>query len=396
MNTFKSEKIKEIKKIILICVVTIIVMNTLACASNTEKNSGNDIKKGSGSIVATEDTNERKAWGPERNTFTQSKQPAYVTFNSMTDNSTIGDERNFVRMKKYRSDAKYSDSVDLEVGEEYEVAIWFDNNANPELNGKSIDGIGVAENTRVRIEVPGKLNGGHAAEIKGIISSTNAEPLEVWDTAYAHSDTTVLLRYVPNSAVIHSNGDINGQVLSSDAMFGNDGAKIGYWNNAWGTLPGGNDYSGYVTFRFKVDQAGFTLSSTVTKENQTNYSERLTVHPGDIISFSILYKNTGTINQKSIIAYDVLPEGLTYIEGTSYFTTSFNEKGNTVSDKIIHGGINLGDFEPGDWGLLTYKVKVEDDGKHFNESTTVVYNNASIATANGTGYDKVEITVKRD
>ena len=91
-----------------------------------------------------------------------------------------------------------------------------------------------------------------------------------------------------------------------------------------------------------------------------------------------------------------MPEGLTYIEGTSYFTTSFNEKGNTVSDKIMHGGINLGDFEPGDWGLLTYKVKVEDDGKHFNESTTVVYNNASIATANGTGYDKVEITVKRD
>ena len=37
MKTFKSEKIKEIKKIILICVVTIIVMNTLACASNTEK-----------------------------------------------------------------------------------------------------------------------------------------------------------------------------------------------------------------------------------------------------------------------------------------------------------------------------------------------------------------------
>ena len=116
MNTFKSEKIKEIKKIILICVVTIIVMNTLACASNTEKNFGNDIKKGSGSIVATEDTNERKAWGPERNTFTQSKQPAYVTFNSMTDNSTIGDERNFVRRKKYRTDAKYSDIVDLEVG----------------------------------------------------------------------------------------------------------------------------------------------------------------------------------------------------------------------------------------------------------------------------------------
>ena len=38
------------------------------------------------------------AWGPERTTFTMESPATYPTFNSITDNPTIGDERNFVRI----------------------------------------------------------------------------------------------------------------------------------------------------------------------------------------------------------------------------------------------------------------------------------------------------------
>lgn len=338
-----------------------------------------------------------EAWGPQdRPTFTWEEPADYVTFNSITNNPKIGDERNFVRIRKAGTKDTLVDKVNLEVGQEYEVSIWYHNNAKSKLNKKENGGIGIAENVRLRVEQPEKVTGGTSAVIKGFITSTNANPTEVWDTAYAYSDTTVLLRYVPNSATIHSLGNINGEILSSEALFGEKGAFLGYWNDLWGTLPGCNEYSGYVTYHFVVDQPGFKISKTVSKENAGDYKEELKVKPGDVLDFKINYENTGTINQLSIIGYDHMPKGLTYVSGTSFFKANFNEAGNFVSDKLFDGGINLGDFKPGDNMSLTYKVEVSDDKEIFPCGETVVYNNASIATANGTGYDKVKITVVRD
>ena len=134
----------------------------------------------------------------------------------------------------------------------------------------------------------------------------------------------MLLRYVANSAKITSLGTINGEILSSEAMFGEQGAKLGYWNDLWGTVPGCNEYSGYVTYRFVVDQAGFKISKTAAKEGEDNYKEEITVKPGDTIDFKVQYQNTGTINQLQIKAYDAMPNGLTYVNGTSFFRSNFN------------------------------------------------------------------------
>ena len=336
------------------------------------------------------------AWGPERTTYTWAEPAEKVTFNSITDNPKIGDERNFVRIRKAGTTDELVDKVELEVGQEYEVSIWFHNNAKSKLNGSEYGGVGIAENVRLRVEQPELVNAGTNGIIKGIISSTNADPSEVWDIAYAYSKTTVLTRYVANSATIHSLGNIDGQILNSEALFGDTGAKLGYWNDLWGTLPGCNEYSGYVTYHFVVDQPNFEISKTVSKEKEQNYVEKITVAPGDTLDFKINYKNTGTIDQKSIIVYDNMPDGLNYVKGTSFFTASFNETGNFVSDKLFDGGINLGDYKPGESMDLTYKVEVADDKEIFPCGDTTVYNNASIATANGTGYDKVEITVHRD
>ena len=71
-------------------------------------------------------------------------------------------------------------------------------------------------------------------------------------------------------------------------------------------------------------------------------------------------------------------------------------EGNFISDNLFNGGANLGDFKPGDSMTLTYKVEVADDKEIFPCGDTKVFNNASIATENGTGYDKVAITVHRE
>ena len=340
--------------------------------------------------------NEKSAWGPtSRDTFKWGNPSDYVVFNSMTDNPKIGDERNFVRIRRYSMDTKFSNKVELEVGAEYEVGVWFDNNAKPELNIKENGGAGIAENVRLRIECPEKVTGTHSAVIKGIISSTNSKLKEIWDTAYAYAGSSVLLRYVPNSAIIHSLGTINGEILSSEAMFGKDGVKLGYWKDAWGVVPGGSEYAGYITFRFKVDQPGFKISSLVSIKDKTNYQRSIVAKPGDVLEFQLSYENTGTINQMQIKACDYLPDGLVYIKGSTSLEFNFRYGEYKASDNLFNGGMNLGDYKPGDWVRVRYQVKVENNKKYFPEGDTVIYNDACIATANGTRRNKVEIIVRR-
>ena len=194
-----------------------------------------------------------ETWGPQdRQTFTWSNPADHVCFNSMTDNPEIGDEANFVRVRKAGGHDKFVDNVIVEPGEEYEVNIYYHNNASASLNEG--DRRGIAENVRLRMNyIASTLNAGEAAVIRGTISSSNAIPKEVWDTAYLNAKEAVGLRYVPNSAVLHNTGSLGGTVLNDDAVFGKDGGTfIGYSKNYWGLIPGCNEFAGYVTFRLKA------------------------------------------------------------------------------------------------------------------------------------------------
>ena len=75
------------------------------------------------------------AWGPSRATFTTAVPATYVTFNSITDNPSQGDERNFVKVREANAgNETYSDSISLTAGSEYVVYIYFHNNAASNYN----------------------------------------------------------------------------------------------------------------------------------------------------------------------------------------------------------------------------------------------------------------------
>ena len=203
------------------------------------------------SILDDGESNKSCDNGHERPEYTWEKRADYVVFNSIVNNPKIGNEKKFVRIRKHNNGEILRDRVELEVGAEYEVAVWFHNNADSKLNDS---GKGVATNVRLLMKMPKKIERNQSAVIQGIIHATEANPKEVWDTAYAYSKSAVTLRYVENSAIIHSLGSVNGAVLSSHDLFGERGVYLGYSLNHWGVVPGGNEYSGYVTFRFAVEQ----------------------------------------------------------------------------------------------------------------------------------------------
>ncbi len=358
-----------------------------------------------------------QTWGPQdRARFTWDKPADHVAFNSMTDNPFIGDESNFVRVKEYvegGANGGWIDNVTVTPGKEYEVFIYFHNNASASLNNDK--GEGLALNTRVASSFPTKLVAGDSGVIRGSVSASNANPVNVWDTAFFKADETVYLSYIPNTAVLHSSDNCkttDGTILSADAFFASDadiqkqdnsvGAMIACYNadNLWGTIPGCNEYAGYVTYRVRVDQPAFWTEKTVSPSGKNEYSEYMTANPGDTLDFKIYYKNTGTTNQIDVVAHDIIQNGLELVSGTVQVTTPAGTVtlSSSQEEKLFNGSdtnsLIIGDFKPGEEATITYKAKVASS-ENLNCGENVLYNDATVQTANGSEYDKVQITVNK-
>ena len=190
------------------------------------------------------------AWGPaDRETFTMDEPADFVTFNSITDNPSIGDERNFVRIRE-AGVGTFRGEVELISGREYEVYIFFHNNVSASLNPT---GVGIAQNVRVRSMLPDTVQRGERQRVGGEISASNATPESVWDHVYITnpSDVDLVLRFVLGSAIIHSSGEVDGRVLSRN-LFSGIGTFVGF-NELDGLLPGCAEFSGHIIYRFVVE-----------------------------------------------------------------------------------------------------------------------------------------------
>lgn len=335
------------------------------------------------------------AWGPDRPTFTMEHPASYVTFNSITNNAQHGDERNFVQIKDASaSDSTYAEDVNLQPGKDYEVFVFYHNNAASNLNDAAHNYQGVAKDAFMRVQMPATVNAGEKARITGFVGASNANPAQVWDEAYGSASGNYALRYVPGSATIHSNGAVNGKTLPDNLY--TTGTPLGY-DALDGTLPGCNQYAGYVTFKIHVDQPNFEVQKQVSKAGQNQYSENVTALPGDEVEYKIQYKNTGTTQQDNVVIKDQLPAGLTYENGTTQVSNSkTNSQWTPVSDNgVTAGGINIGSYAPGGNAYVKFKAKVADNDKLDNCGVNTLVNTAIASTQNGSKSDTANVTVSK-
>lgn len=335
------------------------------------------------------------AWGPDRPTFTTANPAGYVTFNSITDNPVHGDERNFVQIKEASaSNSTYAEEVALQPGKEYEVFVYFHNNAASNFNDAAHDYKGIAKDTAMRIQMPGIVKAGEKARITGVVSASNANPAQVWDEAYGTSASAVALRYVQDSATIHSRGAVDGQKLPSELL--TTGTKLGY-DALDGKVPGCNEYAGYVTFRFKVDQPNFTVDKTVSLAGKNAFSESVTAKPGEEVEYKIQYKNTGTTQQNDVVIKDKLPTGVSYVAGSTLVASSAsNGQYVKASDNVTTTGINIGSYAPNGNAFVKFRAKVEDNAKLEKCGLNTLVNTAVAETNNGNKEDTANVVVSKE
>lgn len=320
------------------------------------------------------------AWGPtDRPTYTNESPAPYATFNSITNNAAVGDERNFVRVREAGTTDTYVDEITVTPGKEYEVYIYYHNNAASNTNSA---GYGMATNVKMSSAYPTVINPGERGMVSGIISwsyvtpedPNNAKEGKVWDEAYLTTNTanTVLRR---SNAVIHNHGAANGQILSSD-LFTEGGTYLGY-NKLTGNLPGCAEYSGYVTYTLTAELTTSELTKEVSTDGE-NWKDSVTVGHGDYLTYHVTFKNTGNTTMTNVIFKDTHSDGLTLKSGSTKVYDVNHTGGLQIDDVLDLSGYNVGDVAPGALVQITYQARTNPDEtdctKILNNKITVEYN----------------------
>lgn len=334
------------------------------------------------------------AWGPDRPTYTTAHPADHVTFNSITDNPAYGDERNFVRIKEATaSSSTYTDNIALQPGKEYELYVYYHNNASETYNDATHNYKGIAKDVKLRMEMPAVVKAGQAASINGYISASNATPGTVYDDAKATTTSDVALRYVPDSAVITNFGASNGSKLANTVM--TTGAALGF-DALDGKIPGCNHFSGYVKLRIKAVQPDFEITKQVAKSGQATFGETVAVNPGEKVDYKIKYKNTGSVQQDNVTIKDVLPAGMTHVAGTTHISNSAtnNQWSKVDNDSIVAGGLNIGSYAPGAAGYVKFSATAPASDKLVCGMNTLV-NKATANTENGAKSDTANVTINK-
>ena len=322
------------------------------------------------------------AWGPsDRPTYTNENPADYATFNSITNNVAVGDERNFVRVKEKGTEDKYSDEVAVEPGKEYEVYLYYHNNAGSDTNST---GVGLALQTKAAATYPAKVtkdaNGTLTGEITWrYITSKNDSTVhdgKIWDEATLTTDyDEVVLRYKPGSATIHNDGKINGSVLSTN-LFAEGGTYIGY-NSLNGVVPGCAEYSGHITYTLVADKVDSSFNKMVSLDGET-WAKEVTAKPGDYVTYKVQFQNTGNTTLTNVILKDAHDEGLTLRTGSTKVFDINNADGKVIDDIIDISGYNTGDAIPSALVQVIYQAQVSREqtfcNKSLNNTVTATYN----------------------
>lgn len=330
------------------------------------------------------------AWGPNRDTYTIEKPADHVVFNSITNNPAHGDERNFVQIKEAgASDSTYKDAISLTPGKQYTMFVYYHNNAATNLNAS---GKGIATGAYMKAQLPAIVAKGSAGtKANGFVGAANANPGEVWDDVSLSNPSTgdIAIRYISGSAKMHNRGALNGSTIADSII--TTGAPIGY--DKPGIIPGCNEYSGYVTFNFVADQANFEVSKEVRLAGTTEWKESVQANPGATVEYLIGYKNSGTTQQNNVVLKDTLPQGVTYVNGSSKLTNASNPTSKVVSDNLVAtSGINIGNYTPGSNAYLKFSAKVSSNKEDFCSPKTLK-NVARAETNNGSKQDTADVTV---
>jgi len=191
-----------------------------------------------------------------RKMYTADDPPPTARWNSIINQSGLptvsnGDERNFVWVREYDS-GEFQTQLTIESGKQYEVMVFYHNNAAPEQNRINPKNA-IMFRAMARSFFPKRLNNQQTGIILVELSADNAAG--VWAEAKITASEGVELELSAEGAKLYNDSNRMSHPAGSGRalpkLFAEKGTVIG-WHDLNGELPGGHEYSGFIRYIFSA------------------------------------------------------------------------------------------------------------------------------------------------
>lgn len=275
----------------------------------------------------------------------------------------------------------YQSSTVVEPGQRVAFRVYIHNNEegttaeNVVVSSIVTDGFKDAHNGSVTVSAS------NASSVTGNVSVTSSAPVK--------------LEYVENSTKRWWFTDSTMQYMQYEVM------PNTIWNGSidLGDINGCFQYVQYVTFLADVvaqpaNPAQLTLEKKVST-TKSNFVEQVDVERDDTVWFDLQVSNTGDEAAQNVVVRDVLPGGLTYVNGSTEV-----QRGQLVDDGVgdeivTAGGLNIGELLGSNTiANVRFQAKVDSDSSEGVKTNTGYTKATSISEISDTA--KVNVLVPQD
>lgn len=318
--------------------------------------------------------------GPVRKKYGPEDSISSATINSIVSEDNSISEISFMGIRADET-SDYQRFIQIEPGCDYELKIYYHNDANDEMSGNA-----VAEDVTMKVNYPKQIGPGQDAYISSIIESTNTSTPIVWDCIKISSAEELKIDYKIASAKIHNDDCTNGKVvpqsifLPTGFRLGTDelNGKIEAGREGYITLllhAGGEKRANSTSFRTfsgnkkqtapeiqsiqslnpekkKKRSKIFVKALALTDENE--YVKGITADIGENINVCIPFTNSAS--DKDIKLFVTLPDNVEYVKGSSKLKLSYKSE-EKVKEPWIESGLVLKQFPADAEGELSFNIR---------------------------------------
>ncbi|MCQ2570849.1 MAG: LPXTG cell wall anchor domain-containing protein [Candidatus Saccharibacteria bacterium] len=259
----------------------------------------------------------------------------------------------FTLDKKVRlGENAFTENITAKAGDKVEYRIQFKNTGNVDLNNVVIRDILPSNETYVKGST--NLDGKKLAD--GVISTDGINI----GTVAAGKTVNLYFFVTMNSAL----ADICEKVEltnTAKAKYNND-AKTEKSDTAVVSV-NGKDCR-------EIETPGFTINKMVQLKGGNTWAEDVTAKAGNTVRYRIQFKNTGNTTLKNVVIRDILPNGISYVKGSTVLYNAANTNGKTLGDGIVSAdGINIGDYAKGTEATVYFYATVNTPADECKDST---------------------------
>lgn len=249
------------------------------------------------------------------------------------------------RVGNVTSNANYAPSVGAQIDDVVRYEIWY-HNTEVETSGKN------ANNVNIKVTLPTSTSRNHTATAVVGGSNTNV----ITNTALVTTSVDTYLEYIPGTAYRRHNTGTNANPIwvterISDNVVSASGYTFSTMNPCW-------NFQETITVQARVRANALTINKQVKIEGGSTWLTSVDAQPGQTVAYLITFTNVGNTTLRDVLIRDNMPPRMEYIPGSARLFNTTHPNGVVISDLLIQGGVNVGDYSPGANAQVRFQARV--------------------------------------